>query len=122
MSGNASSKIESCAAVLGVRDVSAAIGYYRDVLGFTVEFTWSAPPNYAGLTLGEACLHLAESKTVPRGRVCFFCTGLDNLHRQFVSNDAKITRPITVEPYNMREFWVTDLDGHELIFGESTHS
>jgi uncharacterized glyoxalase superfamily protein PhnB len=117
-----SHQVYTFAAVLGARDVSAAVAHYRDVLGFKVEFTWAEPPTYAGLRLGEANLHLAQSTRGTPSRVCFFCTGLDELHRQLVENGARITQPITVEPYNMREFWVADLDGNELIFGEPTRS
>ncbi len=74
------------------------------------------------MRLGEACLHLAKSTRGARGRVCLFCTGLDALHRRFVDSGAKITQPITVEPYHMREFWVADLDNNELIFGEPTRA
>jgi uncharacterized glyoxalase superfamily protein PhnB len=121
MSGNVAHQVEGFAAVLGVRDVGAAIAYYRDILGFAVEFTWDEPPNYAGFRLGAACLHLAQSTGETRGRVCFFCSDLDGVHRQLADNGARITHPITAEPYGMREFWVTDLDGNELIFGEPTH-
>jgi uncharacterized glyoxalase superfamily protein PhnB len=122
MHDNPSPRVDGFAAVLGVRDVGAAVAHYRDVLGFQVEFTWADPPSYAGLRLGAACLHLAQSTRGTASRVCFFCTGLDALFRQLAANGAKITQPITVEPYNMREFWVADLDGNELIFGEPTHS
>jgi uncharacterized glyoxalase superfamily protein PhnB len=122
MSDSSSSEVNGFAAVLGVADVGAALAYYRYVLGFTVEFRWEEPPTYAGLRLGESCLHLAKSTRKERGRVCFFCSGLDGIHDSFVVNGAKITRPITVEPYNMREFWVTDLDNNELIFGECTQT
>jgi len=122
MHDNPSHRVDGFAAVLGVRDVSAALAHYRDVLGFTVEFTWAEPPNYAGLRLGEACLHLAQSTRGTRSRVCFFCSGLAALYRQLTANGARITQPITVEPYNMREFWVADLDDNELIFGEPTRS
>jgi uncharacterized glyoxalase superfamily protein PhnB len=99
MRQNASYQIEGFAAVLGVGDVTAALGYYRDVLGFAVEFTWDKPPTYAGLALGAACLHLAQSTRGERGRVCLFCTGLDDIHQRLMSNGAKITHPITTEPY-----------------------
>jgi len=118
MSEHRSAEINGFAAVLGVRDVDAVVAHYRDILGFTVEFTWAEPPNYAGLRLGEACLHLAQSTRGTPSRVCFFAQGL---YRQLADNGAKITQPITVEPYNIREFWVADLDGNELIFGEPSH-
>jgi uncharacterized glyoxalase superfamily protein PhnB len=122
MSASSTPRIDGFAAVLGAADVGAALAYYRDVLGFAVDFTWGKPPTYAGLQLGPACLHLAQSTRKERGRVCFFCEGLDELYRDFEAKGAKITQPITVEPYNMREFWVADLDGNELVFGEPTRA
>jgi uncharacterized glyoxalase superfamily protein PhnB len=122
MHDSPSHRVYTFAAVFGARDVTAAVAHYRDVLGFAVDFTWAEPPTYAGLRLGAANLHLAQSTRGTRSRVCLFCTDLDGLYRQLVENGARITQPITVEPYNMREFWVADLDDNELIFGEPTHS
>jgi uncharacterized glyoxalase superfamily protein PhnB len=114
--------IESLVPVLQVNNVSAALAYYRDALGFSVDFAWREPPTYAGLTLGHVCLHLAKGEPRSASVVAFFCTGLDTLFQQFNTNGARIERPISVEPYGMREFAVTDFDGHRLIFGESTHT
>jgi hypothetical protein len=88
MSEHRSAKINGFAAALGVRDGDAAVAHYRDILGFTVEFTWTEPPNNAGLRLGEACLHLAQSTRRTPSRVCFFAQAL---YRQLVDNGAKIT-------------------------------
>ena|SRR5579872_335267 len=120
MNAKSSLKVDGFAAVLGVANVAAAVAYYRDVLGFAVDFTWDEPPTYAGVQLGAACLHLAQSTRKERGRVCFFCEGLDDIYQDLEAKGARITQPISVEPYNMREFWVVDLDGNELIFGEPT--
>ena len=114
-------RIEGVAPVLQVADVPASLAYYRDALGFQVEFTWHDPPIYAGLELGQAELHLAKGEARSPSVVAFFCTGLDSLLQQFKTNGARIERPISVEPYGMREFAVTDLDGHRLVFGELTH-
>jgi uncharacterized glyoxalase superfamily protein PhnB len=103
-----------------VTDVTAALAYYRDAIGFQVDFTWHEPPTYAGLTLGPLYLHLCQGNPRSPAVVAFFCTGLDTLFQQFKTNGARIERPISVEPYGMREFAVTDLDGHRLIFGEFT--
>jgi Glyoxalase/Bleomycin resistance protein/Dioxygenase superfamily len=120
MSEDAFGQVSGFAAVLGVADVGAAIRYYHAVLGFAIEFAWEDPPSYAGIRLGEACLHPAKSTRSERGREYVFCSGLDGIYQRFAANRAKITQPIAVEPYNMREFWVTDLDNNELIFGECT--
>ncbi|RYY26492.1 MAG: VOC family protein [Sphingomonadales bacterium] len=44
--------------ILFVRDVTAAAAFYRDKLGFTVDFLHGSPPFYGAVSRGEACLHL----------------------------------------------------------------
>src|SRR5262245_31588324 len=111
---SASPTIERVVPVLLVKDMHAALAYYRDMLGFTVNFTvWLATSSmYAGLAWGAVELHLETGDPRSPSTVAFFCTGLDSLFQQFERSGARIVGPITLEPYGMREFSVTDLDGH----------
>jgi uncharacterized glyoxalase superfamily protein PhnB len=109
------------ATVLHVTDMQAALAYYRDKLGFSVQFTWEDPPRYVCLCLGDAAVHLnSYQPPAATSVVCIFCKGVDALHDDLAARGAKITRPVQDEPYGMREFAVTDLDGHQLIFGQGT--
>ena len=103
--------IEGVAPVIPVSDLRAALAYYRDALGFSVDFTWGDPPTYAGLEWGHVELHLAKGEPRSPSTVAFFCRGLDALREQFKNKGARMAGPITVEPYGMREFSATDLDG-----------
>jgi len=107
------------AAVLHVKDMPAALAYYRDKLGFTVSFTWEDPPRYICLRLGDASIHLS-SHAPPAGpsHVCIFCSGVDALHAQLVARGVKIEVPIADRPYGMRDFDIIDPDGHRLVFGQ----
>lgn len=107
------------ATVLHVKDMPAALGYYREKLGFSVEFTWEDPPRYVCLCLGDAAVHL-NSYQPPAAAVvvCIFCKGVDALHDDLAARGAHITRAMQTHPYGMRDFTVTDPDGHQLIFGE----
>ncbi len=109
------------ASVLYVKDMAASLAYYRDKLGFTVRFTWEDPPRYACLSLGEASVHL-NSYLPPAATavVCIFCTGVDALHDALAARGATIARGLTTHPYGMRDFIVTDPDGHQLIIGQGT--
>jgi uncharacterized glyoxalase superfamily protein PhnB len=118
MSEAATFRVESLVPVLHAHDVARAIAYYRDVLGFTVDFTWRDPPVYAGLTLGAAGLHLSSRGSPAPAAICIFCTGLDALFAKLSASGARVARPISTEPYGMREFEVTDIHGHRLIFCE----
>jgi uncharacterized glyoxalase superfamily protein PhnB len=109
------------ATVVHVKDMPAALAYYRDKLGFTVTFTWEDPSQYVCLHLGDAAIHL-NSHLPPAAPVivCIFCKGVDALHGHLVARGANITREIMTHPYGMRDFIVTDPDGHQLIFGQGT--
>jgi hypothetical protein len=69
------------ATVLHVKDMPAALAYYRDKLGFAVTFTWEDPPRYVCFCLREASIHL-NSYLPPAATsvVCIFCRGIDALH------------------------------------------
>jgi catechol 2,3-dioxygenase-like lactoylglutathione lyase family enzyme len=109
------------ASVLYVKDMAASLAYYRDKLGFTVRFSWEDPPRYACLSLGEAAVHL-NSYLPPAATavVCIFCTGVDALHDALAARGAAISSGLTTHPYGMRDFIVTDPDGHQLIIGQGT--
>lgn len=81
----------------------------------------SAPPRYVCLRLDDVSIHL-NSYVPPAGpsHVAIFCKGVDALYEQFAARGVAITEPITNEPYGMREFVVTDPDGHRLVFGQGT--
>jgi catechol 2,3-dioxygenase-like lactoylglutathione lyase family enzyme len=107
------------ATVLHVRDMPTALAFYRDQLGFTVTFSWQDPPRYVCLCLGDAAIHL-NSYVPPAGpsHVCIFCKGVDALYAQLTARGVRITDPIADRAYGMRDFEVTDPDGHWIVFGQ----
>jgi uncharacterized glyoxalase superfamily protein PhnB len=109
------------ATVLHVNDMPRALAFYRDQLGFTVSFSWQDPPRYVCLRLDEAAIHL-NSYVPPEGpsHVAIFCKGIDALYAQLMARGVSITEPIGDRPYGMRDFAITDPDGHRLAFGQGT--
>jgi uncharacterized glyoxalase superfamily protein PhnB len=107
------------ATVLHVNDMPRALAYYRDKLGFTVSFTWEDPPRYVCLGLGDCAIHL-NSYVPPAGpsHIAIFCNGIDALYAQLMARGVSIAEPIGDWPYGMREFAITDPDGHRLVFGQ----
>jgi catechol 2,3-dioxygenase-like lactoylglutathione lyase family enzyme len=107
------------ATVLHVRDMARALAFYRDKLGFTVSFSWDEPPQYVCLCLGDAAIHL-NSYVPPAGpsHVCVFCKGIDAFYARLVARGVNITEPIADRAYGMRDFNVTDPDGHCIVFGQ----
>jgi uncharacterized glyoxalase superfamily protein PhnB len=114
-------QITAHATVLYVKSMPAALAYYRDKLGFATQFTWGEPPEYVCLCLDAAAIHLnAYQPPAATSVLCIFCRGVDALHDSLAARGATISREIMTHPYGMRDFIVTDPDGHQLIFGEGT--
>ena len=118
---DAAFQVTGLAVILHVKDMARALAYYRDTLGFTVTFTWEDPPQYVCLCLGDAAIHL-NAYVPPEGtsHVSIFCKGVDALYAQFIARRADIAEPIKNQLYGMRDFVVTDPDGHRLVFGQGT--
>ena len=111
------------ATVLPVADLPRARDFYRDVLGFTVEFEWEDPPTYAVLRAGESVqvhLTLIDGPARPDARptlLYLFVGDVDALHDRVSTRGAKVTCAPATQPWGMREFEVEDPDGHRLVFG-----
>jgi catechol 2,3-dioxygenase-like lactoylglutathione lyase family enzyme len=102
-------------AVLGVQNVEATSDYYREVLGFPIDFMFGDPPVHAG---GSSNLHFARGKTV----LCFVVSDLDSLHDNYQSSGAKIiAKPYLNQDSGMREMDVEDCNGYVLRFSQLLH-
>jgi uncharacterized glyoxalase superfamily protein PhnB len=109
------------ATVLTVQDITKSVGYYRDVLGFTVTFIYGDPTFYACMCRDEVPLHLvAASKTTRQpgqGAAAVFVRDVDALHTELSARGANIPKPPQDYAYGMRDFNVLDPDGNQLTFG-----
>lgn len=111
------------APVLRVADLGRALAYYRDALGFEVEFVHAE--FYAGLHREGCRLHLKRAAPTPRDQRAFgaeqhidVCIGTDDaaaLQERLLANGADIALPLRGMPYGL-EFHVRDPDGHMLGF------
>lgn len=107
------------ATILHVKDMPAALAYYRDKLGFAVTFSWEDQPRYVCLCLGDCAIYLISY--VPPAcpsHVCIFCKGIDALYAQLTARGVDVVEPIGDRDYGMRDFAVIDPDGHRLVFGQ----
>jgi uncharacterized glyoxalase superfamily protein PhnB len=109
--------------VLQVADVAAAIAYYRDVLGFEVDFVAGDPPIHARVSSGErATASAARLRLIPFGgggalpdRGYFWThvgRDLDGLYEKYRAAGAEIVSPPTTQPWGLRDFRLRDPDGH----------
>lgn len=115
--------------VLMVHDVAASAHFYRDTLGFQIDFMFGEPPDHAAVSRGEwtgkiVTIQLsrvdAEREITPAGYLYIFMdTNLDKLCEQYRERGVEIVSEPTNQPWGMREFAIRDLSGHLLVF--ATH-
>jgi len=117
---------------LVVKDVARSTAFYRDVLGFTItmQVPDAEPFVFVGLERGGVPVFLndkaatledhPEMAATPFGGTAtmfFVVTGVDELYAT-VSPQAPVCMPIKTQFYGMREFAITDPDGHLITFAE----
>jgi uncharacterized glyoxalase superfamily protein PhnB len=110
-----------------VDDLGAAVSYYRDKLGFTLEFTYES--FYASVSRDGLSIHLKHAPKVAEDRAhrrehehldaYVVVKGVRELHDELQARGARITRPIGERPWGFVDFYVEDADGYILCFSES---
>jgi uncharacterized glyoxalase superfamily protein PhnB len=121
-------KITGTAAVLIVKDVAASVDYFRDAVGFEAK-TWGDPPYFAICQRDGQRLMLAQAKNesdikpfwhlVPcLWNAYFWVDDAAALFDELKQLGAKIDYELCTQPYNVREFGIQDLDGHDIGFGQ----
>lgn len=104
------------APVLHVPDVQAAVGYYRDVLGFISDF---GDDDYAVVWRDNSAIHFAKSDHRPSGVHLFqWVRDVNSYHKEVRERGAEITAEIGDRPYGVRDFNVRDPNGISIIFGQ----
>jgi catechol 2,3-dioxygenase-like lactoylglutathione lyase family enzyme len=102
---------------LPVDDAAAAVRYYRDVLGFTV--------NYEQEDLGvldrddiRVLLLLRTPEHSGIGSAYIYVRDVDALHRELVQSGADVQGEPVSQPWGLREFVVRDIARNRLTFGQ----
>jgi catechol 2,3-dioxygenase-like lactoylglutathione lyase family enzyme len=125
-------KFASVTPNLIVRDVATSIAFYRDILGFEVKETVpdQEPFAFVWLTRDGVPVFLNDIKAVEHeyagadgltrgGTVAMFfvISGVDAYHAM-VAPKVNIVMPLKTQFYGMREFAISDPDGHIITFAE----
>lgn len=104
------------APVLHVPDVVGTATFYRDVLGFTWDF---GDETYAVVWRDNSAVHFVKDDATPRGIHLFqWVKDVDAYFREIVDRGAKVTREPTNQPYGIREFGLSDVNGVGIVFGQ----
>lgn len=110
-----------------VDDLEAASSYYRDKLGFKVDFVYE--DFYAGISRDSIVLHLkcAEKNAADRTHrrqnehldAYVSVANVEKLHTEFLAKGANVTKPLEERPWRTKDFYVEDLDGYIICFSEN---
>jgi len=110
-------------AMIYVKDVNRALGFYRDLLGFKLieDFRYDGIPVYARLSApggeGTIALHQAgaSASLVSEGvRLYFEVPNLDDFCRSLMRKGFYITQMPRMMEWGWRHAYLNDPDGHEI--------
>ena len=124
--------IDSAAQITGIApqflvdDVDRAIAYYRDQLGFSVDFTYQS--FYASVSRDGFAIHLKHAPKVIADRAhrkenehldaYFAVSGVRGLFSELEKRGANVIKPLEERPWGHLDFYVEDPDGYLLCFSE----
>ena len=116
--------IRPYAFVLAVPDLARNTAYFKEALGFKVE--WPEGTGWQLVSRGAVRILLGHrpAATPPSatGDHSYFgylhVDDVDALHAEFVQRGALILQPPADQPHGMREFLVATPDGHRLMMGQ----
>ncbi|RZL94286.1 MAG: bleomycin resistance family protein [Variovorax sp.] len=110
--------------VLAVPDLERTTAYFRDALGFKVE--WPPGSGWQLVSRGSVRIMMGHCPDAlppsATGDHSYFgylhVDDADALHDELVQRGALILRPPEDKPHGMREFVVATPDGHRLAIGQ----
>lgn len=109
-----------------VDDLERAIAYYRDRLGFELDFTYDS--FYASVSRNGFAIHLKEAPKLVADRAHrkenehmdahVRVSGIRGLFDELQQRGADVIRPLEERPWACLDFYVEDPDGYILCFSE----
>jgi len=106
--------------ILTVADLAATTRYYKDKLGFKLDWEYGEPPDFASFSRGDAALFMCQQCQAPPGAwTMLFTRDVDRLHDELRKRGAIIKMAPADKPWGLREMQVSDPDGNVLRFGSA---
>ena len=109
--------------VLAVKDLAVSAAYFKDKLGFDLDFT---APGWEFLSFGIFKVMLGECademSAEESGNHSWFAhvlvENVDEVFEEFETNGAIINSAPRDQPWGIRDFCVATPDGHRITFGQ----
>jgi uncharacterized glyoxalase superfamily protein PhnB len=113
-----------------VDDVLETVEYYRDILGFEVDFVYGEPAVYGSVSRDDAIINFTMSS--PPGRrngvssagvgngvdAYIVVSDVDDVCEELKQHGARVVVEPESHDYGMREFQIEDLNSYRLILAE----
>lgn len=104
--------------IFTVEDLRASQRYYRDVLGFRLDWEDGDPADFGSVSRSELQLFMCQRcQGHPGGWIWAFAKDVDKLHDELAGKGAVIKMAPTNMPWGIREMHVADPDGNTIRFG-----
>ncbi len=112
--------------ILFVRDVEASAKFFREKLGFAIDFLHGKPPFYGCVSRDGICLHLryvqqpffAQASAQEAGLICTFIkvSNVQALFEEFKARSVNFSQKLTKQAWGGTDFHVEDPDGNVICF------
>jgi catechol 2,3-dioxygenase-like lactoylglutathione lyase family enzyme len=126
LSASGSAKLTSIAPQFLVDNLQRSIEYYRQYLGFELDFSYAA--FYASVSRDGCAIHLKAAPKAAADRAhrrqhehldaYIAVRNAVALHDELRSRGALVTKRLEDRPWSCRDFYVEDADGYILCFSE----
>ena len=126
VTGRRAAQITGIAPQFLVDDLDRAIAYYRDRLGFELDFTYDS--FYASVRRDGFAIHLKQAAKLAADRAhrkqhehldaYIAVSGIRALFSELQRRGAEVIKPLAEEPWACLDFCVEDPDGYILCFSE----
>jgi catechol 2,3-dioxygenase-like lactoylglutathione lyase family enzyme len=110
-------QLEKIMPSLPLSDVPAGVAYYRDVLGFKVNYA----QDDIGVMYRDDVTILLISRTAKHtgiGSCYIYIRNADALHAELTAKGANVQGEPVSHPWGLRDFEVHDLEGNQITFGQ----
>ncbi|HYU15112.1 MAG TPA: glyoxalase superfamily protein [Candidatus Acidoferrum sp.] len=104
--------------IFNVRSLRESQRYYRDQLGFKIDWEYGEPPDFGSVSRAQSVIFMCQGcQGTPGAWTMLFAQDVDRLYEEFRRRKAIIKMPPTDRPWGLREMHVADPDGNILRFG-----
>jgi catechol 2,3-dioxygenase-like lactoylglutathione lyase family enzyme len=116
-------RAERLVPILNVSDLQQSFEWFEK-LGWTKGWEWGSPPDFGGVSSGNAEIFLCLNGQGGRGETAawmsIWVADVDAVHRHCSEQGLDVIWPPTNMPWGVREMHVRHPDGHVLRIGQNS--